>query len=540
MLPRSAMIAKLLAVELKNNKKLRKHSNSDCIEMKTLVEGTGTMLEGILNDEDNMYHATPVMIEIFEMTDDEKKKGHAYVKPACTIEDEGLKAMMDVKRQMHRDVFFTRRALHSYRNCIERTKHKPFAKMMLLEIDVSLEDCYPVGLTLGGQNGGFICKHQGVHCFARYKYQHRPTIIMLPRSAMIAKLLAVELKNNKKLRKHSNSDCIEMKTLVEGTGTMLEGILNDEDNMYHATPVMIEIFEMTDDEKKKGHAYVKPACTIEDEGLKAMMDVKRQMHRDVFFTRRALHSYRNCIERTKHKPFAKMMLLEIDVSLEDCYPVGLTLGGHWRGTDGIYKSANNAQIKKAIYIKTGSNGNISDDDAVIKLVRDDYNMKKELSINLRRDLNDHSEHYNNGLFHLNDEEEEEDAIVEPTVNGMVVNDLPEQPDIEPAVQAASEDIINVNKGTQDTNADESENGDVSLNFWELNKSTTKLGKKKLKQAMDLAHNHWVNTQHGHRVTLRVFLKAPVSNRLLTRLLGCKFSLDSDMAACVKKDMGLLA
>ena len=372
---------------------------------------------------------------------------------------------------------------------------------------------------------------------------------MLPRSAITAKLLVVEFKNDKKLRKHCNADCVEMKTLVKDTRTILEGILNDENSMYHATPVLIENFELTQDEKKKGHAYVKPACTIEDEGLKDMMDVKRQMHRDVFFTRRALHSFRYCNERMKHKPFAKMMLLELDVSLEDCHPVGLTLGGHWRGANGIYKSAKNAQIKKAIYIKTGSNRNISDDDAVIKLVRDDYNMKKKLSANLRRDLNDHSEHYNNGLFHLNDDEEEveenEEAIVEPTVNGMVVDDMLDQPAIEPAVQAALGDIIN--KGTQNVIESESGDpvsGDVDLDFGELSNNTTRLGKKKLKQAMDLAHDHWVNEQHGHVVTLRVFLETPVPNRLLTRLIGCKFSLDSDMNRqgyiCMTKDMGLLA
>ena len=380
------------------------------------------------------------------------------------------------------------------------------------------------------KEGGFTLRHNGVLCFARYKYPMK-NIKVLSRSNIIARLLKVEFKDEKKLREHTRRDCHEIRHLVKGTGTVLEEILDDQEGMYHMTPLMIEEMERTDDDIEKNAIHVMPAFDLEKQTRSSLsLNAMRSQHRDVYLTGRALHAYRIIQSRIKHTPKAKMMLLELDTSLVSVYPVGLTLGGHWRGADGLYKSARSVPIKRVVFIQLGSKGNLSDDDAEIVLVRDNGNMDKVVSINLKSgigDFNEHSERYNGGTLRINEEEIEDDESIgqEETVFGMTVpplennngNDGVQEPD---NIEIAANDMID--------RASDEIGGLTELTFSSLAQSTQRLNRKKLKKAFESAEKHWVH----HLVSkVRVWIenRTKASQKVIPILVDLGYTIEPDLS-----------
>ena len=239
---------------------------------------------------------------------------------------------------------------------------------------------------------------------------------MLSTNKIAEKYVAAVRVNEKQRRSAARRDCRELKRLTKGTGSTLEKLILDKKTHFHVTTVPPKEMERNENEIEQQVAYIRPLNNLQ-EPTKALLDKEyTDNHDDIYTTRRFLH----CCRLIQHhhlrfKPFTTFYILELDIKPNDTtHPCGLTRGGLWKskGNEALWKTPESKKVLTVIEVILGRNGNLSDTDSKIRIIREKGNMDAHVSVNLKRSLNAHSQRYNHGIFYVEDDSSDDESVGE--------------------------------------------------------------------------------------------------------------------------------
>lgn len=193
----------------------------------------------------------------------------------------------------------------------------------------------------------------------------------------------------------------------QARGSKAESLVFDRGTFLHATVVPPSVMEQT---VVNGNSVIliKPLSKLNEETIKnnpsLSQRAKKRKRNDVFGVKSLPHSI-SFIQKhdIKRKPGGKFYVHELEVLAEHHKPVGPTTGTKWKtpGQDGVYECQTDCRIIRTYFIKLGRNGNVSDPDSVIMLVKD--NVWKSMKVGMK----DPSIRYNDGNFIMDDDSDDE-------------------------------------------------------------------------------------------------------------------------------------